>query len=568
MGHPSVGTSANFDYKYDDTLADAAVAKQRAQYFLSSLFCEQDLTTLESWFAVSGGFGATNRITALIARSGGLGSNGGYQTGGATTTQVAPFNGSAQGEPVTLSQAQCRAVLVAELSEVLMSYRNQTTGVTTWEAGHSQGEALSTVCEALLHPDGYYAPANLGPRINTWLTTTPLPNFIDNVDPTDKNFVSIGCGVMFLYFLMYECDLRIGQIITAGGLSLADKFQQLTGTAGAWNAFSGVVEKWYTIAKGNAPTSDDVLPHPGRGPGIAGYGTTLYLAWKGESGDNRLFYTNAPWKTSGSIPGNSSVCPSLAAFTPSGAGSRSRLYVGYKAEPGDKRIFVSFFDGTTWAPQQMLGANSSIGPSLAVFNNILYAVYKGEHADQRAFLVSTSNGNTWNTQQLISGLSSSTGPAITAFAPAKGGVTGAPQLFAAFKGAWSDEKIFVMSMSSSGVWSAPNQIPGIGTSSSVSLAVLANLLYVAYKDQATENIFVISTSDGVTWGSPTQIANVSSSVGPSLSAFSNTLYLACKGAGTTPNISLFSSSDGKQWVAQPHIPGNTSPNLAGSGSNQ
>ena len=255
----TVGQTANFVYLYQDSLADAAVAKQRAQYFLTSGFCEKDLATLEPWFGVTGGFGSSNPISTHIDRSGSLGTNGGYQTGGKTVIQVAPFDGGPGGS-TTLGEAQCRAVFVAEFAEVLMSYRNQATGKTTWQPRNSMGEALSEVCEALLHPDGYYPPGNIGPRIGNWLNSSPRPNWIDNVEPTDQHAVSYGCGMVFIYYLKDQLGYSMKDIITKAGTSLAQTYTNLTGKTGAWAAFTTLLDLRYPPGPNYSPTSDDLFP--------------------------------------------------------------------------------------------------------------------------------------------------------------------------------------------------------------------------------------------------------------------------------------------------------------------
>src|SRR5579871_4373814 len=234
-----VGNTANFAYYYQDSLTDPAVAKARALYFLNSKFCETDLTTLETWFGVSGGFGSGNLIQVHIDRSGSLGSNHGYQTGGKTVIQVAPFDGGSA-EPTATSEAQCRSTLVAELSEVLMDYRNKKTGVTTWGAGNSMGEGLSEVSEGLLHPDGYYTNG-LGPRIGDWLNASPRPNWVDNVEGTDQHAVSYGCSALFIYFLHSQLGFSMTDIITKAGTSLGATYENLTGNPGGWALFTTVL---------------------------------------------------------------------------------------------------------------------------------------------------------------------------------------------------------------------------------------------------------------------------------------------------------------------------------------
>jgi uncharacterized protein YkwD len=79
------------------------------------------------------------------------------------------------------------------------------------------------------------------------------------------------------------------------------------------------------------------------------------------------------------IGGGTSDGPSLAAFN-------NRLFAAWKGVNGDQRMFWSSFDGNQWAPQQGgLGGGSTHGPSLAVFNNQLFAAWKGADPDQTMY---------------------------------------------------------------------------------------------------------------------------------------------------------------------------------------
>jgi hypothetical protein len=65
----------------------------------------------------------------------------------------------------------------------------------------------------------------------------------------------------------------------------------------------------------------------------------------------------------------SSDGPALAAFN-------GRLYAAWKGVSGDDRMFWSSFDGTSWSPEQIgIGTASSDGPALAAFNGRLYAAW-------------------------------------------------------------------------------------------------------------------------------------------------------------------------------------------------
>jgi hypothetical protein len=83
------------------------------------------------------------------------------------------------------------------------------------------------------------------------------------------------------------------------------------------------------------------------------------------------------------------------------------LYAAWKGVVGDQNISWSRFNGSVWAPQQSLaGADTSVGPSIAVFTSLLYMVWKGLSGDQRIFY-SRFDGTAWAAQQQISGAGTS-----------------------------------------------------------------------------------------------------------------------------------------------------------------
>ncbi|HYX51114.1 MAG TPA: hypothetical protein VE843_15310, partial [Ktedonobacteraceae bacterium] len=127
----NVTQTTNFSYNYADSLnaTDKVAAIAHANALAET--CENDLVVLQNMFGVSGGFGPSNRVTIVIDNIDGLGNNFGYT--GDNKINIVPFTGFSDGDAAT------RAVFVAEMAEILMDYRNQKTGVTTWLAGNSMG---------------------------------------------------------------------------------------------------------------------------------------------------------------------------------------------------------------------------------------------------------------------------------------------------------------------------------------------------------------------------------------------------------------------------------------------
>jgi len=240
-----------------------------------------------------------------------------------------------------------------------------------------------------------------------------------------------------------------------------------------------------------------------------------------------------PWTSQvPGIGGGTSGRPALTMF-------QNRLYAAWKGAGSDERMFWSSFNGRNWAAQQVgIGGGTSGSPALAVFRNRLYAAWKGAGNDQRMFW-SSFDGSTWAPQQVGIGGGTSGNPALVVFQD---------RLYAAWKGAGGDERMF-WSKFDGNAW-APQQV-GIGgsTSGDLSLAVFRNRLYAAWKGGGSDERMFWSSFDGNTWA-PQQVGiGGGTSVGPSLAVYGNQLYAAWKGGGSDERM-FWSSFDGNTWATQ------------------
>jgi hypothetical protein len=154
------------------------------------------------------------------------------------------------------SSQRCSALFEAELSECAMN------GVL---CGLSTGEALSRWCAMAVSGNALSDFATAP----TWLADG-AQNFVDQVDPTDVNPDSTGCGMAFLSWLMAQgfalADIAQGMVQLGNTGTLAQLYALLTGgqAAEAWPQFSAA------IAELGGVTSDDPfaagLPSPAPSP--------------------------------------------------------------------------------------------------------------------------------------------------------------------------------------------------------------------------------------------------------------------------------------------------------------
>jgi hypothetical protein len=107
-----------------------------------------------------------------------------------------------------------------------------------------------------------------------------------------------------------------------------------------------------------------------------------------------------------------SAMPALAVFN-------GTIYMAWKGvnRPGsdDIKIYYSSFDGSNWAPQQIVpNVGTTGGLSLTVFNNMLCLSWKGQGDDTRIFF-STFDGNNWTPQQIVPDALTQVGPGMVAY---------------------------------------------------------------------------------------------------------------------------------------------------------
>ena len=237
---------------------------------------------------------------------------------------------------------------------------------------------------------------------------------------------------------------------------------------------------------------------------------------------------NLAWTPQRNIAGvGTSIGPSLAVF-------QNRLFAARKGGGDDAGIYWSESDGNAWSPQlhiagpSFAGVGTSIGPSLAVFQNRLFAAWKGGGDDAGIYWSSMDfvSSLDWAPQRNIGGVGTSFGPSLAVFQN---------RLFAAWKGGDGDTGIYWSSFDGN-TWTPQRNIGGVGTSFGPSLAVFQNRLFAAWKGGGGDTGIYWSSFDGNTWAPQQNISGVGTSFGPSLAVFQNRLFAAWKGAGGDTGI--------------------------------
>jgi hypothetical protein len=233
------GQTAHFTVNFDNRLG--ANGPILAKAVLAT--CEQDYTRLQEYF---GGI-TPARLPFVINIV--PGSNGAVHDSCASTTiSCDAFTGT----DVDL----VRMLVVAEVAEVFMAAQN-----VGWDCGASNGEGLSRV----LSTEQY--PAELSPpgtdktfaSASDWLDSN-RPDYVNNTDPSDTIYVSIGCSALFLNWLHYQLHFSWKEIILAGAPTLAQTYTNLTGRTAAWASFTTLLQYHFPVGTPSGLTTDNPFP--------------------------------------------------------------------------------------------------------------------------------------------------------------------------------------------------------------------------------------------------------------------------------------------------------------------
>jgi hypothetical protein len=267
---------------YDPRLGQPGVTL--AQQVLSAV--GGGYTRCQSFFNVEG-----QPVRVIIAALNGEtdGSGGAYHYGCDFKSGGDIYCDAAFGDP-----ALTIGLFVAELAECFMGLQNRG-----WNCGASNGEALSRFL-AEQASDGCADVMAAYESALQW-DAAGRPDWIDATEPTDQDLVSVGCGVVYLYWMLSK-GYTAAQIAQAGcpDGTLSSNYTALTGRASAWNSFQTALAALNAPIRSDNPWRNALALQPAAPVALAGgqividtaaRTVTLPAGWNAQN-DNRTARAN------------------------------------------------------------------------------------------------------------------------------------------------------------------------------------------------------------------------------------------------------------------------------------
>ena len=262
---------------------------------------------------------------------------------------------------------------------------------------------------------------------------------------------------------------------------------------------------------------------------------SLRFAWKGVGGDQTLYNGRGNDRDQDDLQGfGSSAAPALV--------SDNGALMAWKGVSNDQGIYYSrqrHIDGVTWDSQRNVsGVGTSTGPALAKFQGQVHMAWKGAFNDQGIYFNRWDNGVP-GAQRNVAGVGTSTRPALAAY---RG------RLFMAWKGIANDPSMWFTSYDGS-TWAGQRPIPNVGTSTYPALAVLNDRLFMVWKGIDGDQSVWFTSFDCNRWAAQAPVPNIGTATGVSLSAGPDRLFLAWSGVSGDPSL-YYTTFDGMNWGRQ------------------
>jgi hypothetical protein len=296
---------------------------------------------------------------------------------------------------------------------------------------------------------------------------------------------------------------------------------------------AAISETW----SGQSRVTDANGAKTSKGPALAFYKGKLYMVYRSDDSSGEILYCTfdgSRWSAQINLSDQNQALtsqgPALAVFN-------NKLYLAFRGKSSSTIRYCSF-DGTAWSAQASLtdvnGAKTANGPALATYNGRLFMAYRGDPSSDgkdKSLRSCSFDGSSWSEQTNISTLNGAQtidSPALAVYDD---------KLYAVYRG---DGGETIWSCFFDGTtWFGQSEITREGevndhgpqTSRPVGLATFKNNLLMVYRGKDAPNIWADSF-DGSRWAGQANIteqnhAETSANVG--LAVLNSTLYAVYRG---------------------------------------
>lgn len=463
------GSTAHFSVYYNPSLGAAGVTL--AKGILAR--CEGD------YQALSGIFGGIHPAHFNIILSPGI--------GGAYHANCSASDLYCDGETTETSDA-ANFLVIAEEVEVFEAVQNRG-----WNCGWSNGEGLSRTLATLLYPaqlDGFTSASN-------WLNAPGRPDFVNQNEQTDRNYVSIGCSTLFLNYMLTQLGFSWAQITQAGGPTLNAVYGNLTHSANGFDQFRADLQRRFPAGTNVSLANDNpfpiqtvpvknVLVETAQGSiGGAFMNGRTFIAWEGTDSQHHVNVMSsnhrAVWTNKVTLGDTSSAGCSLCVFN-------GRLFLAWTGTGNNQINFMSSADGVSWGNKVTLGETCVGRPMLAAVGNHLVVAWTGTDSAHHINVLNSVDGIHWGGKVTL-GDTATDSPAVASF----GG-----RLFVAWSGTDNPHHVNVMSSGDLGA-SFQNKVTlGETSIAAPSLMSNGNELFLSWSGtDSSHHLNILHSTDGV-----------------------------------------------------------------------
>jgi hypothetical protein len=490
-----VGVSGNITVSYDPALGaqGLALAEQMVAVVLAPY------NDMEMLFGITGG-----AVTVVIAPLSGNndGSGGAYHYG--CDFGVMYLDATFANNTINPLQLEI-SLYVAELSEMFMGPQN-----LGWGCGFSNGEGLSRFCAEQETPAGTYGSFFSGLNPVTFYTgpswaDAGFPDWVTQTEQTDRDYVSTGCAIVYIYW-MRSMGYTIPQIVQAGGATLQQNYQNLTGKT---TAYPDLYDALNPPVQPVLVTTDNPFRNlygVSESPSAVLWTGGIAVFHQGVGNNGQLWYTYSDgtrWGRETQVHNlGMSGSPSAVLW----AGGITVFHQGY----GDNGTLWYTFspDGKSWGTTQtdapVPNAGMSDSPSAVVYNGLLYVFHQGANNDGQLWY-STYDGTTW-VQNSVPNLGMSGSPSAVLWA---GGITVFHQGYGDNGTLWYTFSPDGKSWAKAGTTQTDSQYPGsLGMSGSPSAVVYNGVLFIFHQGFHDSGELWYTAFDGTNWGPDTYLRNL------------------------------------------------------------